>query len=141
MDASNAIHPNMRSHTGGRLTMGKGTVSGKSSKQKLNVKSSSEAELVGVDDCMSQILWTNYFVKAQGYDINDTMVYQDNRSAILLKKNGRRSSSQRTKHINVRYFFVTDRIQKNKVRIEYCPTDAMVSDYSQNYFKVNNLRK
>ncbi len=47
---------------------------------------STEAEVVGVDDASSQILWTNYFIKAQGYYIDNTLVCQDNQSAILLEK-------------------------------------------------------
>ena len=109
--------------------MGKGTISGKSRKQQLTVKSSTEAELVGVDDCLGAVLWTNYFLEAQGYKSKDTIIYQDNKSAILLEKNGRRSSSQRTKHINIRYFFVTDRIANGEIKIEYCPTNDMIADY------------
>ena len=56
IDASYAVHPNMRSHTGGRLNMERGKVLGKSTKQKLNMKSSTEAKLVSVDDYMSHII-------------------------------------------------------------------------------------
>ena len=129
VDASYAVHNDLRSHTGGNFTMGKGTIYGKSSKQKLNVKSSTEAELVGFDDCMPQILWTNYFIGAQGYETRGTIGYQDNRSAILLETNGRRSSSKRTKHLNVRYFFVTDRINNGDLSVKYCPTKEMVADF------------
>ena len=129
VDASYAVHNDLRSHTGGNFTMGKGTIYGKSSKQKLNVKSSTEAELVGFDDCMPQILWTNYFIGAQGYETRGTIGYQDNRSAILLETNGRRSSSKRTKHLNVRYFFVTDRINNGDLSIKYCPNKEMVADF------------
>jgi hypothetical protein len=51
----------MKSHTGGTLSLGKGSVYLTSTKQKLNTKSSTEAELVGVDDVMPLILWTQYF--------------------------------------------------------------------------------
>ena len=57
------------------------------------------------------------------------MVYQDNQSAMLLENNGRGSSSKRTRHINIRYFFVTDRIKEGEMRVEYCPTGDMVADY------------
>ena len=100
------MHCDMRSHTGGAMSLGKGVIYGTSTCQKLNTRSSTEAELVTVDDCMSQVLWTRYFFDAQGYNINDCMVYQDNKSAILLEKNGRASSSKRTRHINIRYYFV-----------------------------------
>jgi hypothetical protein len=52
VDASFAVHPNMRGHTGGCLTMGCGFHILVSTKQKLNTKSSTESELVGVDDMM-----------------------------------------------------------------------------------------
>ena len=58
-------------------------------------------------------------------------MYQDNQSAILLENNGRASSSRRTKNLNIRYFFITDRIKKGKLKIEYCPTDDMVADFYQ----------
>ena len=66
---------------------------------------------------------------AQGYPVQDNVLYQDNRSAMLLAKNGRASSTKRTKHINVRYFFITDKIAKNKVTDKWCPTGDMVGNY------------
>jgi hypothetical protein len=50
VDASYAVHPDMRSHTGGVMSFGTGGLIGKSSKQKLNTKSSTEAETVGASD-------------------------------------------------------------------------------------------
>jgi hypothetical protein len=99
VDASFAVHPDMKSHTGGMMSLGKGAADGTSTRQKLNTKSSTEAELVGVNDVMPQILWTRYFLEAQGYGVEDSLVYQDNQSAILLEKNGRASSGKRTRHI------------------------------------------
>jgi len=58
VDASFAVHPDMRSHTGGAMSMGKGIIYGTSTRQKLNTKSSTEGELVGVNDVMPQVLWT-----------------------------------------------------------------------------------
>ena len=68
-------------------------------------------------------------LEAQGYKIDDNVVKQDNMSSMLLENNGRGSSSKRTKHMEVRYFFITDRINAKQVRVEYCPTDQMVADY------------
>ena len=114
VDALFAMHSNMRGHTGGGLTMGRGFPIVSSTKQKLNTRSSTESELVGVDDMMPSILWTRYFLTAQGYKVSDNVIFQDNRSTMLLERNGKASSSKRTKHINVRYFFITDRIPKGK---------------------------
>jgi hypothetical protein len=129
IDASFAVHSDMRSHTGGAMTLGKGTIYAMSTRQKFNTKSSTEGELVGVNDVMPQVLWTRYFLEAQGYGVNDSVVDQDNQSAILLEKHGNASSSKRTRHINIRYFFVTDRVAANEVSIEYCSTGEMVSDF------------
>jgi hypothetical protein len=65
VNASFAIHPNMRSHTGGGLTMGRGFPIVMATKQKLNTRSSTESELVGVDDMMPIIVWSRYFLMAQ----------------------------------------------------------------------------
>jgi hypothetical protein len=129
VDAAYAVHPDMRSHTGGAMSMGKGVIYGTSTRQKLTTKSSTEAELVGTSDVMGQVIWTRYFLEAQGYTVSDSIVYQDNQSAILLEKHGRASSGKRTRHINIRYFFVSDRIANKELSVEYCPTLQMLADY------------
>ena len=129
VDSSFAVHPDFKSHTGGGVTYGRGFPITKSSKQKLNTRSSTEAELVGVDDCSTPILWTKLFLEAQGYEIKKNILYQDNKSTILLENNGKKSSSKRTRAINIRYFFITDQVKKGNVMIEYLPTKEMVADY------------
>jgi len=89
-----AVHPDMRSHMGIIMTLGKGTTYSASTKQKLNTKSSTEAELVAIDDAMAQILWTRHFLAAQGEYVPTTTIYQDNKSTILLAENGKQSSSR-----------------------------------------------
>ena len=61
--------------------------------------------------------------------MDSSVVYQDNKSAILLEENGRASSGRRTRHINIRYFFVKDRVLSKEVKIEYCPTNEMIGDF------------
>ena len=129
IDGAFATHHDMRSHTGGAMSLEKEVIYGMSTRQKLNTRSSTEAELVAVDDCMSQILRTRYFLAAQGYNINDCVVYQDNKSAILLEENGRASSSRRTRHINIRYYFVTNCTNCGEIKLQHCPTTEMLGDY------------
>ena len=93
IDASFAVHNDMKSHTGGTMSLGKGSVFSTSTRQKLNTKSSTEAELVAVDDLMPMVIWTKHFLKEQVYDTTAT-IYQDNQSAMLLEKNGRKSSGR-----------------------------------------------
>ena len=128
IDASYAVHADCRGHTGAMASFGSGMPISFSRKQKLNTKSSTEAELVGVDDAMGAVLWTRYFLQEQGYDMKPSLIYQDNKSAMLLEENGRASSSKRTKHINVRYFFVHDRIKKGEIEVRHCPTEVMWGD-------------
>ena len=99
------------------------------STSKINTRSSTEAKIVGVDDFMPAVCWTRYFMEAQGYPISDNVVFQDNKSAILLEKNGKASSSKRTKHIHIRYFFITNRVSKGEVSLVWCPTGDMTGDY------------
>jgi len=129
VDASFAVHPNMRGHTGGGLTMGRGFPITVSTKQKLNTRSSTESELVGVDDMMPIICWTRCFLLSQGYGIIENLLLQDNRSSILLERNGRASSGKRTRHINIRYYFISDRVNMKEISIDWCPTKKMVADY------------
>ena len=78
---------------------------------------------------MYQILWTRLFMIAQGIKVTDNILYQDNRSAILLEKNGRASSSKRTKHIEICYYYVVDRIAKGDLSVVWCPTDKMIAEF------------
>jgi len=67
-------------------------------------------------------------LKEQGYE-SEATIYQGNTSAMLLEKNGKESSSKRTRHINIRYFFIKDCIDKGYLTVEYCPTDDMIGGY------------
>ena len=129
IDAAYGVHMDMRGHSGGMMSMGKGAMASKSNKHKINSRSSTEAEIVGVDDHMSGVLWTLRFLEAQGYKIAKNVILQDNQSAILMERNGKFSCSKRTKHIDMRYFFITDRIEKQEVSVEYCPTEDMIGDF------------
>ena len=99
-----------------------------SAKQKINTRSSTEAELVGVDDAIARMQWAQLFVQAQGHTCS-TVLHQDNEAAIRLELNGKRSSSKRTRHLNIRYFYITDQIDQGWVSVRHCPTDAMVGDF------------
>jgi len=119
----------MRSHSGIMMTLGKGVAYSTSCKQKLNTKSSTEAELVAIDDAMGQILWTRHYLDVQGIHVPTTTIHQDNKSTILLAENGSTSSGKRTRHLDVRYYFVSDKIKNGEVKIEYCPTKDMLGDF------------
>ena len=121
VDASFAVHPDFWSHSGAVMMMGQGAVQSSSSKQKLNTRSSCEAELVGADDMATKILWTKLFLEEQGYWIERNVLYQDNKSTILLLKNGKQIAGRQSRALNIRYFFLTDQQDKGNLSIEYCP--------------------
>ena len=129
----------MKSRTGYCLALEKGSVVSGSTKQKITTRSSTESELVGVDGTITFIEWISLFMKCQVKNYPDSdplkllgtkvLAQQDNTSTIKLARNGRRSCGQRTRHINMRYFYITDKINDGTVVMSYCPTKAMVSDY------------
>ena len=88
IDASYAVHDDMKGHTRAPLSQGKGGIYRGSWKQRLVARSSTESELVGVYDVLPQVLWTKQFLEEQGWSDSATVVYQDNTSSILLEKNG-----------------------------------------------------
>ena len=63
--------------------------------------------------------WTKLFLEAQGYKIKKN----------LFAQNRRASSGQKTRHIDIRYFFIGDRIKTNGISIVYCPTEEMLADF------------
>ena len=138
--ASFAVHPDFRSQTRGTMTFRKVAVQSLSKKQKLNTRSS-KAELVGADDVATQILWMKHFMEVQGYMIEDNILHQDNKSTILLQENGRKSTRKWSRALNVRYFFLTDQVEKGNLRITYCPTDDMTADYMMKPLQGETFRK
>ena len=129
IDAAYAVNPDMRSQTGGAMSMGVGIIHGRSGKQKLNVKSSTEAELVGVSEYLPYNIWLMMFMREQGYPVRNNVLYQDNKSTILMLKNGRNSCTGNSRHIDIRHFFVKDRVDKKEVKVEYCPSRSMLADF------------
>ena len=129
IDASYAVNVDMRSQTGGAISLGLGVLHAKCNKQKLNVKSSTEAELVGASESILYNLWLILFMSTQVYKIKDNVLYQDNKSTMLMLKNGRNSCTGNSRHIVIRHFSVKDRIDKRELRTEYCPSSIMLADF------------
>ena len=127
VDASYGVHRDCKSHTGTVISLGSGPVLVKSVKQKINTKSSTEAELVGLSDSMSTIIWCRNFLEAQGYDMPPAQVFQDNMSTIAMIRSGK-PTSDRTRHINIRFFFINDREKSGEVKVEYRSTKSMLAD-------------
>ena len=111
------------------MSFGYGMVHFNPSKQKINTKSSTEAEVVGVSDCLTYNIWICLLIVTQGYDIKQNILFQDNQSAIKMDINGKRSCTSNSRHIDIRYFFAKDRVKSNKMSISYCSTEHMLADF------------
>ena len=127
VDASYGIFCDGKSQTGSVISLGAGPIYCKSSKHKIVTKSSTESELVALSDSSSQIIWVREYLLFQGYPMDAATVYQDNQSTIVMAEKGR-STSARTRHISIRFFFIKDRIESGEIILEYKPTADMVAD-------------
>ena len=115
--------------TGGAMSFGHGMIHCRSSMQKINTKSSTESELVGVNDYLPYNLWAKMFLEEQGFHLKTNTIFQDNQSTMKMSINGRTSCTGNSRHINVRYFFVVDKVKNKEIEIKYCPTEFMIADY------------
>ena len=106
VDVSYGVHEDCKSHAGGCISFGWGVLLTKCQKQKLNVKSSTEGEIVRVSDFLPNMIWARMFLGAQGLELTENILYQDNQSAMKIERNGRRSSTKNTKHMDNRYFWI-----------------------------------
>lgn len=127
IDLAFAAQCDCKSHAGAALTLGKGTCTSISAKQKINFRSSAEAELVGADDVIAKALWTKLFLDAQGFDLNN-VAHRDNASTMKLEENGKASSGKRTRHFNIKCFYVADLTNRKQVDVKCCPTEEMTGD-------------
>jgi hypothetical protein len=127
IDASYGVHADLKSHSGCVIGIGKGPIYAKSSTQKINTKSSSEAELVSLSDHTNQVIWVRNFLLDQGYEVEPATIYQDNQSTIAMVKNGK-SNSSRTRHIAIRFYFVADRVSSKEIKIQYLKSGDMIAD-------------
>ena len=128
VDASYGVHDKGQSHTGSVLKYGQATIQVKSSKQKIVAKSSCEAELIGATDEAGGMLHMDEFLFHQGYEEEPPgTLLQDNQAAMRLEENGK-GSSNRTKHISIRTFWLKDQVKLGKLNIVYLNTKDMLAD-------------
>jgi hypothetical protein len=127
VDASYGVHQDGKSHSGLSITLGSGPIMIKSSKQKIVTKSSTEAELVAESDFASEALACKDFLHCQGEDTGVATIFQDNQSTIAMIDNGC-SRSDRTRHINIRYFWTKEQVSEGRLAIVYISTDDMIAD-------------
>ena len=115
----------------------RGSFSSTFEKQKLNTKSLTESEIVGVSDFLPKVMFIDLFLAAQGFPLKENIVHQDNESAIKLEVNGRRSCGKRTCYVDTRCFHVKDLVGKKRVTFKHYPTEKMLADFLPSHCKEN----
>ena len=100
--------------------------------QKINTRSSTKSELVGVDNVISYVEWSTLYCKCQmkKYPIEHVLkelreknlVKQDNTSSIKMMKGGVRVCGARTRNIYIQYFYAIERVKDGMIVVTYCPT-------------------
>ncbi len=78
---------------------------------------------------------------AQEYGVTENLLLQDNKCSMLLERNGKASSGKHTRHINIRYFFITDRVNMKEVEIKWCHTKDMVADFMTKPLQGSHFRR
>ena len=122
IDASYGCHDDGRSHSGKTISLRRGAVYNESTKQRLTTEALAEAELVSLSDRYSQVIWIRDFLLHQGYQVGPADILQDNISTIALVKKGK-PALMKTRHINIRYFFIKDRVDNGEIKVTNCPTN------------------
>ena len=112
LDASFSTYNECRGHTGGMISLVAGSITSGPWKQRINERISTANNLIGVNYLMGPVLWKLYFIQDKGYIVERNIIFQDNHGTIHLMLNGNKSSLNSIKHINVRYFFVKDVINR-----------------------------
>ena len=128
VDASYGVHADGRSHMGACVVIGGvGAIHCRSTKQSIVSKSSTEAELIGMSDSANQAIYMRNFLEQQGYDMPPLTIYPDNMSSMALIRRGR-SGAERTRHINIRYFWIKERVDMKEVVVVHKGTADMYAN-------------
>lgn len=103
------------------------TVSWCSKKQASVTKSTTEAEYIALSQATQEAIWMRRLLTDIGCKSEEpTTMYEDNQGAIEISKNPR--FHNRTKHIDITFHFIREKISSNEVKVVYCSTNSMLAD-------------
>jgi hypothetical protein len=116
-----------KSTTGYVFMICMGAISWKATGQGSVALSSAEAELVALAKTVQHALWLLRLAETMGFNFQPMTINEDNQATIAIV-NGDTKSSERTKHIGVKYFFVREEIQDGKIKVKYIETTEQSAD-------------
>ena len=126
-DASYACHADYKSRSGTIIIMAGGVIGAYSHKQSCMSTSTTQAELIALDEGVQRAMCVRNFLKHQGKDLGPTVVFQDNKATIKLVENGG-PLSRCTRHINIKYFTIAEYIGNGNIKLEWCASEDMLAD-------------
>ena len=115
VDGYFGVQLDAKGNTGTMMSMTKGAIVNISREHKMNVNSSTEPELVTITDFLGINMLCKYFMEAQGYTIENNILYQDNKSTILLANKGRMSAGKNSKHIKNGFLLISDKVSQREL--------------------------
>ena len=117
-----------RSTSGYAFLMNNECISWRSKKQRTVALSSTEAKYMASTEATQESVWLKAFMCELDEMKNDEAVkiYEDNQGSIVLAKNP--EFRKRTKHIDIRYHFVHEKVPDGQVLLQYCATKNMKAD-------------
>ena len=116
-----------KSTSGYCFSLNSGLISWRSNKQSCVALSTAEAELVALSSAAQEAVWLQKLLIELNYaDEKPILLFEDNQSTICLAKSNK--SHSKSKHMDIKYNFVKDMVNKNKVLLEYCPSSEMLAD-------------
>ncbi len=114
------------STTGNMFMMAQGAISWLSKKQGIVALSTSEAEYIALSSAAQEAVWLHRLLHDLGEQPGAVTLMENNQSAIALTKNP--VAHCRSKHIDIRYHYVREAIQNQKIAVRYCPSNKMIAD-------------
>lgn len=125
-DASYLTHDDMKGQSGVIVCLGNSVVEATSVKQKLTAQSSTEAELIALSEAVNTTLWTRSMLEEMGFAQQQTIIYQDNQSALCMAESGK--LTKRSKHIGMRFYNIKDHIESKEIQLKHISTKKMIAD-------------
>ena len=110
------------------MTLEKGSTINTSHKQKINTRSSTEAELVGADDSVTHMQWSQLFLEAQGYPCT-SVLHQENKATMRLELDGKHLSGKHTRLLRIHYIYIPDQHDQGWLTAQHCGTDGMIGNF------------
>ncbi len=126
MDAAYANNIDLKSTTGFCFTLNDTIISWNSKSQPVTAISAAESEYIAATEAAKEAIWWRLFMDELGFKQETTILHEDNQACIILSKNPQ--SHNRTKHIQVRFHFIREKVASQEIAMQYIPTKSQLAD-------------